>query len=159
MKRFLLGMKADIFSLIKGKTYGFYVACVAALLLFVMVCLYSFVPNGTYNSLVILFGCLGFVLFLVFSLFKETSSLSAIALMVFSFTAFCAFVNADGLIDYLSTVFFSGFSLSVLFSLPFPLLFSIFAMLFAFLISSVAMYLPQQKKRKEERKELENENA
>jgi hypothetical protein len=65
--------------------------------------------------------------------------------MISSFLCITAFIKAEGIIDYLSTQFFDGFSMEKLFSLPFPVWFSMFSFVLSFIIASVAIYLPQNR--------------
>ena len=54
--------------------------------------------------------------------------------------------EADGILDYLSTAFFSGFSFEAFFSLEVPVYLSILFFIVSFILSSIAMYLPQTRK-------------
>ena len=94
------------------KTYGFYVGLASFIIMILIACIYCGIGSTLYNSNVMLYVILGICLFVVFSIFKETALLSQVSVVVFSFLSFCAFANTDGLIDYVSTQFFDGFTLA-----------------------------------------------
>lgn len=146
MKRIINYIKNDFFENWKTKNYGFYVSLGGFLCLFLSLILYPSVPNVCFNPSVIALSIVGLVLYLVFIQFKETGILSSVTIMVFSFLCLMAFANADGLLDYLSTAFFAGFSLKALFALPTPLILSVLFMVIGFLAGSVSMYMPMNKK-------------
>ena len=128
------------------KRYGFYVGLASFVLMIALVCIYAGIDKTLFNSNVILFAVLGIVLYVICSLFKQTATLSQVVLMIFSFLTFCAFASTDGMVDYLSTQFFDGISFEKIFILNFNFLFSAILMLVSFIVSSVAMYMPQNKK-------------
>lgn len=127
------------------KTYGFYVSLTSFIIMILIACIYCGIDPTLYNSNVMLYVILGICLFIVFSIFKETALLSQVSVVVFSFLSFCAFANTDGLIDYVSTQFFDGFTLTKLFALEYHFWLSIVLILLAFIVSSVALYMPQNK--------------
>lgn len=127
------------------KTYGFYVGLTSFIIMILIACIYCGIDPTLYNSNVMLYVILGICLFIVFSIFKETALLSQVSVVVFSFLSFCAFANTDGLIDYVSTQFFDGFTLTKLFALEYHFWLSIVLILLAFIVSSVALYMPQNK--------------
>lgn len=128
------------------KRFGFYVGLAAFILMIALLIAYSGIDKTLFNSNVILFVVLGIVLYIVFSVFKQTALLAQVSLMVFSFLSFCAFASTDGMVDYLSTQFFDGISFAKLMSLDSNFLFSALLMLLTFIVASVAMYMPQNKK-------------
>lgn len=130
----------------KTKHYGFYVGLASFVLMIILTIVYSGIDSTLYNSNVILFAVLGIVIYIVCSLFKQTATLSQVVLMIFSFLAFCAFASTDGMVDYLSTQFFDGISMAAISGLGFNFLGSAILMLVSFIVSSVAMYMPQNKK-------------
>ena len=127
------------------KRAGFYVGAAAWVLTLAHTFTYTAVPKELFNGSVILCSVLGLVLFAALSLFTKTSSLAPIALMVCDFLCITSFAAADGIVDYFSTQFFDGFSLSKLFALPMPVWFSILSFVISFLLSLVAIFLPQNK--------------
>ena len=127
------------------KTYGFYVSLASFIIMILIACIYCGIDPTLYNSNVMLYAILGICLFVVFSIFKETALLSQVSIVAFSFLSFCAFANTDGLIDYVSTQFFDGFTLTKLFALDYHFWLSIVLILLAFFVSSVALYMPQNK--------------
>ncbi len=127
------------------KTYGFYVGLASFIIMILIACIYCGIGSTLYNSNVMLYVILGICLFVVFSIFKETALLSQVSVVVFSFLSFCAFANTDGLIDYVSTQFFDGFSMAKFFDLDYHFWLSIILILLAFIVSSVALYMPQNK--------------
>lgn len=128
------------------KRFGFYVGLAAFILMIALLVVYSGIDKTLFNSNVILFVVLGIVLYIVLSVFKQTAILAQVSLMVFSFLSFCAFASTDGMVDYLSTLFFDGISFSKLMSLDSNFLFSALLMLLTFIVASVAIYMPQNKK-------------
>lgn len=127
------------------KWIGFYVALAAFILTMAHTFAYSAISKTIYNNQVIIFSVLGILAFALFSLYRRTSLLAPISLMISSFLCITAFIKAEGIIDYLSTQFFDGFSMEKLFSLPFPVWFSMFSFVLSFIIASVAIYLPQNR--------------
>ena len=93
-------------------------------------------------------GWIGFFVALVLAFFRKTRTLAPITLMIVDFLSLMFFAQADGLIDYLSTAFFSGVSLEAIFKLPVPVWLSVFCFIISFIVSSVAMYLSWNKKSK-----------
>ena len=136
----------EIKSAVLTKGAGFYVGAAAWLLTLIHTITYSTVPDDIFNPAVIAVGVVGLILFPAFSLFKKTSVFAPIALMICDFMALMGMASADGIIDYLSTQFFNGVTLEAIFSLPFGLWFSALSFVVSFILSSVAIYLPQQKK-------------
>ncbi|NLC16343.1 MAG: hypothetical protein GX756_00465 [Clostridiales bacterium] len=139
----------EIKECVTTKWIGFYVTLAAFALSIAHTFAYSAISRTIYNGQVIVFSVLGIVAFILFSLYRRTSLLAPIALMISSFLSLTAFIKAEGIIDYLSTVFFDGFSMGKLFSLPFPVWFSMVSFVLCFIIASVAMYIPQNRKIKE----------
>ena len=129
------------------KSAGFFIGLIACALLIVNLVAYNYVPFDIYMLDATFWAFGGIVLFLIFSCFNRTAELAPITLMVSSFMALLAFVQAPGTIDYFSTQFFDGSSLKSLFALPMPVWGSILSVIAAFVVSSVAMYLPFAKRR------------
>ncbi len=151
MKNFFHKVGNYYLNLLKEKRAGFYVSAVVAILMIVQAIVYSSAPVEVYNPLGVTLSIIGIVLFIVFSFsVKQVEILAPISLMVINFSCIVAYAQADGLLDYFSTQFFSGFSLTTLFSLPVGVWLSILLFLVNFIAASVAMYLPQRKKQVKE---------
>lgn len=148
MQRAASYVGGEIKSAALSKAAGFYVGAAAWLLTLVHTITYSTIPGDISNPAVIAVGVVGIILFPLLSLFKKTSVLAPIALMICDFMALMCTAGADGIIDYLSTQFFNGVTLEAIFSLPFGLWFSAISFIVSFILSSVAIYLPQQKREK-----------
>lgn len=144
---FLNSVGNEIKETVLTKTYGCYVALVAWLLTFIQSITYNFVSVELFNSGVIVASVCGVILFIVFSLFRKTSTLATVILMACDACALFAFATADGIVDVFSTLFFDGFSLGKLFNLPTAEWMSLFSFVLSFIIASVAVYLPQNKKK------------
>ena len=144
---FLNSVGNEIKETVLTKTYGCYVALVAWLLTFIQSITYNFVSVELFNSGVIVASVCGVILFIVFSLFRKTSTLAPVILMACDACALFAFASAGGIVDVFSTLFFDGFSLGKLFTLPTAEWVSLFSFVLSFIIASVAMYLPQNKKK------------
>ena len=140
----------------KTKASGAYVSTAAVL----MTILYAIASAGLDKSIftpsIVIFAIIGIILYAALSVFSFTSKLGATMLMLFSFLSFCAFVKADGFIDYFSTQFFDGFSLSKIFGLGAPTVLFFVGLILSFVLASVGMYLPQNKEKKEETLSLED---
>lgn len=148
----------DIKECILSKWIGCFVALPAVLLTFIQIITYSLVSEQLYNPAVIVSSVFGVVLFIVLSLFRKTSPLAPVVLMVCDMCAFFGFVGAgDGVIDVFSTLFFDGFSFDKFFAMPGAEWWSVLSFILTIIISSVAMYLPQN--RKEKPVETENEEV
>lgn len=141
---------AKIKQTVTSKSYGCYVALAALVLLIMQTIIYPFVEDSLFSAGVIVSSVLGILLFAGLSLFKETSRLGAVALMICSFCALISFAAADGIVDVFSTLFFDGFSIGKIFTLPFAEWFCLLSFIFSFITASVAVYLPQNKKEKEQ---------
>lgn len=113
---------------------------------------YYYVPDNIFSPLVIISALLGVGCYCILSLFKKTANLAAIFLMGFDFLCICAFASADGIIDYLSTAFFSGFSFEALFALEKPVWISVLLFVISFILSSIAMYIPAYLKSKDQKR-------
>ena len=138
---------AHIKETVLTKSVGFYVAAVAWLLTLIHTITYaSGVPGDIYSGSVVGVGVTAIILFPLLSLSKKTSPVAPIVLMICDFMALMCMAGADGIIDYMSTQFFDGFSVGKIFTLPFGVWFSALSFFVSFIIASVAMYLPQQKK-------------
>lgn len=142
---FLKKLGLNIKDNLQTKTYGFYVGLASLTIMILLAFIYGGIEKTLFNSDVMLCAILGICLFVVFSIFKETALLSQVSIVVFSFLSFCAFANTDGMIDYVSTQFFDGFSMAKLFALDYHFWLSIILILLAFIVSSVALYMPQNK--------------
>lgn len=142
---FLKKLGLNIKDNLQTKTYGFYVGLASLTIMILLAFIYGGIEKTLFNSDVMLYAILGICLFVVFSIFKETALLSQVSIVVFSFLSFCAFANTDGMIDYVSTQFFDGFSMAKLFALDYHFWLSIILILLAFIVSSVALYMPQNK--------------
>ena len=134
----------------KTKASGAYVSAAAALMMIVYAIASSGLDKSIFNSAIVVFAVIGILLFAALSVFTFTSKLGATMLMLFSFLSFCAFVKADGFIDYFSTQFFDGFSLAKIFALGAPTVIFFVGLILSFILASVGMYLPQNKKKTEE---------
>lgn len=140
------GILGGIKQTILNKGAGFYVGAAAWLLTLIHTITYSGVSGDIYSGAVIAAGVVGIILFPALSLFKRTSGLAPIVLMICDFMCLMCAAGADGIIDYLSTQFFDGFSAAKIFSLPFAVWFSVLSFVISFILASVAIYLPQAKK-------------
>ncbi len=127
---------------IRNKSAGFFIGLIACILMIVNVFMYKGVPSDIYSVEATYWAIGGVVAFLVCTCFSVTSEIGAIALMVSSFMGIAAFAQAPGTIDYLSTAFFDGFSVSAVFALPTAVWGSILTFIAAFVVASVAMFLP-----------------
>ncbi len=116
--------------------------------------IYTYVPTDLFNLQVCLFAILGVGLFCVLMLFKKTAVLAPISLMCCDFLCVCAFAKAEGLIDYLSTAFFSGFSFEAFFNLDTFVWVTVLLFVLSFIFSSIAMYIPPFRKSKEEKNHM-----
>ena len=145
MRERMIGM-SNIFTK-SWKSVGFYVGLVACISAIVNLVAYNYVPFDIYMLDATFWTLGGVVLFLVFSCFRITSELAPVSLMVSSFMSLLAFVQTPGTIDYFTTQFFDGFSMSTLFALPTPVWASILTFVASFALASVAMYLPFAKRR------------
>lgn len=140
-------------NLFLSKTISFYLSLGCAILLLIQVFVYPSVPQDLFSNKVVVVSLVGSLAFVVLNLHSFTTKISHIAIFVCSFLAIIFFVQSDGFIDYFSTQFFGGFSLTILFSLPGAIIFTFIASLVSFIVSSVSFYLPQEKK-KEKVKEI-----
>lgn len=138
----------------KTKASGAYVSAAAAVMMIVYAIASSGLDKSIFNSAIVVFAVIGILLFAALSVFTFTSKLGATMLMLFSFLSFCAFVKADGFIDYFSTQFFDGFSLSKIFDLGAPTVIFFVGLILSFILASVGMYLPQNNEKAEETKLL-----
>lgn len=145
-KKAMVNIGKDIVENIKTKWIGCFIGLGALLLTLINIIVYSSMTLEIHTSSVAISLIIGAVIYILLSLFKQTSNLAPISLMVFNLLAFLLYVQADGIIDYFSTQFFGGFSVAGIFQLPFTVWFSIFAILLSFIIASVSMYFPQNKK-------------
>lgn len=146
-----MDLMEEILTAIKTKWIGFYVAAVAWVLTFVQMITYSQIggiEEGLFSAGVIISCVCGLLFFVMFSLLRKTSPLAPIILMICDLLCLMFFVGASGFQDYFSTQFFDGFSMSKLFSLGVPVWFSMLSFILSFVISSVAIYLPQNRKPK-----------
>ena len=131
---------------ISSKAIGFYFSLAAWVLMIVELIFYPSVPVDIMNSNVTLVLIIGVILFVILSIFKFTSSLAPVSLLVCGFLSLIFIAQAEGFIDYFSTQFFEGVSLDVILKLPVPVLITVLSIVLTFIISSVSMYLPQVKK-------------
>lgn len=127
---------------------GFWVGLVAWVLTFVHTITCSGISHDIFAPATIGVGVAGIILFPLLSLFKKTSSLAPVALMICDFLCLTCAAGADGIIDYLATQFFDGISLQKIFNLPFSVWFSVLSFVVSFILASVAIYLPQLKKKR-----------
>ncbi|MCI9518389.1 MAG: hypothetical protein HFK08_03910 [Clostridia bacterium] len=145
-KNFLGFVGGEIKQCVISKSYGCFVALAACALTLAQTFAYPFVSGELFSAGVIVSSVLGVVLFAALSLFRKTSSLAPIALMICDFLALIFFAGADGIVDVFSTLFFDGFSIGKIFRLPVAEWFCLLSFILSFVISSVAVYLPQNKK-------------
>ena len=110
---------------IRSKWIGCFVALAAVVLSLVQAIVYGFVSPQDRSAGAIVFSVLAVVSFSGLSLFKKTSPLAPVALMVFDFLALLFFANK--IVDYW---------------------FSTLSFIITTLISFVAMYLPQNRELK-----------
>lgn len=151
MKKFFQKIGNYYLNLLKNKRAGFYLCAVAAVLMIIQACVYSTAPVEVFNPLGVTLSIIGIVLFVVFTFsIKQFEILAPVSLMVINFSCIVVYAKADGLLDYFSTQFFSGFSLKTLFSLPVGVWLPVILFLVNFILASVAMYLPQSAKDKKE---------
>lgn len=153
---FIKTLGDDVSECIKTKWIGCFVALAAAVLSIVQAIVYSFVGEQDFSSGALTFSILAAVLFFVLSLFKRTSSLAPIFLMIFDFLALLTF--AAGMIDFFSTAFFDGFSFGKFFKLETPYWLSSLLFILSAVISCVTVYLPQNRKIKVEEVKNDEEN-
>ena len=139
----------NIFKILKkwisSKAIGFYFSLVSLVLMIVELIFYPGVPTDIMNGNVIIVLVFGILLFIGLSIFKFTSSIAPISLLVCGFLSLIFIAQAEGFIDYFSTQFFEGVSLDVILKLPIPVLITIISIILSFVISSVSIYLPQVK--------------
>lgn len=140
------GVLKNIKECIMSKWIGCFVALPALVLTFVQIISYSFVSTELFHSGVIIASVFGIVAFVALSLFRKTSQLAPVALMACNLAAIVSFASADGIVDVFSTLFFDGFSIGKIFSLPAAEWLSILLFVITFILSSVAVYLPQNRK-------------
>lgn len=136
----------DIKKTVTTKRYGFYVAVAAWGLTFILTICYACVGEMLYNPNVIVACVLGMVFFAVLMLFGHTSRLAPVVLMICNLCALFAFIKADEIVTVFSELFFDGFTLGKLFSLAPAEWMSVFLFILTIITSSVAMYMPQNKK-------------
>ena len=141
-KNFLGFVGGEIKQCVISKSYGCFVALAACALTLAQTFAYPFVSGELFSAGVIVSSVLGVVLFAALSLFRKTSSLAPIALMICDFLALIFFAGAD----VFATLFFDGFSIGKIFRLPVAEWFCLLSFILSFVISSVAVYLPQNKK-------------
>lgn len=113
---------------------------------------YKGIDEALYSTTVFYFALAGAGAFVALSIFGRTSELAPVALMVCNFLGITTFAAQDGVIDYFSTQFFDGFSAEAVFKLPFAVWFSLAGLAIAFVLASLAMYIPQVKRRKNKAK-------
>lgn len=154
---FLQVVGGEIKQSVLSKSYGCFVALAACVLTLAQTFAYPFVSGELFSAGVIVSSVLGVILFVALSLFKKTSRLAPIALMICDFLALIAFAGADGIVDVFSTLFFDGFSIGKIFRLPVAEWFCVLSFILAFVISSVAVYLPQNKKEAVREESIRNE--
>lgn len=141
----------------KTKSAGFYVAVAGVALTLVQLIIYAAsIPEELFNVKVVFLGSISIGIFVALTIFKETSSIAPIPLMVCSLLGLAVFVNTEGLIDYVSTEFFDGVTLAKIFNLNLAVWFSVLSFVLIFVLASVAMYLRQNKKDKERDSEKMN---
>ncbi len=148
-KTFAQGFGERIKECILSKSYGCYISLAACVLTLLQIFIYPFVQTQLFSANVIVFSVLAVVFFVGLSLYRRTSFLGALLLMIFDFLSLIAFAGAEGIVDVFSTLFFDGFSIGKIFTLPFAEWFCVLSFVLTFILSSVALYLPQNKKEKE----------
>lgn len=144
---FFKAIGKEIKECILTKWIGCFIALVAVVLSIVQAITYSGVAEQDFNSVAVICSVLGAVLFLILSLFRQTSSLAPVVLMVCDLVALLAFGSA--IVDYFTTEFFDGFSLGKLMEREAAYSFSTLSFVISFVVSSVAVYVPQNRKVKE----------
>lgn len=151
-KGFFASLRSEIVESIKTKWIGSFVAAAAWVLTLAQMISYATLLSAGLSQLfhvgVIICCVIGLIAFPALSLFRSTSRLAPIVLMVCDLLCLLFFVSSGGFLDYFSTEFFSGFSLPAFFALPAGVWFSMLSIILSFVISSVAMYLPQNRKPK-----------
>lgn len=156
------GIGSEIKENILTKWIGCFVGLAALLLTVVNAIVYSNMLETLFNPAVIAYCVVGIVFFAALSLFKQTSWLAPITLMLTNILSIGGFASADGMIDYVTSTFFGGFSVEAWNSLPIEFRFCLVSFVITFIISSVAIYLPQNRKpkaRAEDVKENTDGNA
>ncbi len=136
---------------IKTKWIGFFIGLIAMALTIVAMVYYRDILPELYHGGVIVAGIVGCALFVVLSLSRPTSQLAPIALMACDILCLGFYARGEGIIDYFSTQFFSGFSFETLFSLPQSVWLSAICIVAAFVVSSIAVYVPQNRKTRAEK--------
>lgn len=139
-------MGKEIKECILTKWIGCFIALVAVVLSIAQAITYSGVAEQDFNSVAVVCSVLGAVLFLVLSLFRQTSTLAPVALMICDFVSLLAF--GSSIVDYFSTAFFDGFSFGKLLEQETAYSFSTISFVVSFVIASVAVYVPQNRKMK-----------
>ena len=137
----------------KTKSYGFYVALAPFVVTIVYSIMYLLLKDKTlFNVSTVIWGFAGCGAFLVLTMFSETSKYAPIVLVAANLFGLVGIAEAENFIDYITTVFFGGFSLEVLFSIDPNYLVPLVGSVLSLIISCVAMYLPQNKKQPKEDK-------
>lgn len=145
-KTFFKKIGREIKQTVLTKRFGFWVGVVALVLTVIQAIIYSFMPKNISSSSVVIISIVGAVVFVVLQLFRQTSPLAAIVLMICDFACITAFASADGMIDYVTTQFFAGISAEAIKGLHGAMLPSLIFMVLSFIVSSFAIYMPQNKK-------------
>lgn len=145
-KSFFKKIGREIKQTVLTKRFGFWVGFAALVFTIIQAIIYSFMPKNISSSAVIIISIVGAIVFVVLQLFRQTSALAAIVLMICDFACITAFVGADGMIDYVTTQFFAGISAEAIKGLHGAMLPSVIFMALSFIVSSFAIYMPQNKK-------------
>lgn len=141
--QFVHNLLNDIKKNVFTKWVGFAIGFIAVILAIAQAAVYGGIGEGNYVASVVTFSILGAVLFLVLSVFKQTSSLAPLVLFLFEFLALLAFINSvftTGLLDTITTDLFDG-DFSVLTQKVYGK--SAILMIVTIILSAVAVYVPQ----------------
>ncbi len=142
-------MLNKVLNYFKTKSIGFYLTIVCIAFLAVELISYLGVPKDLYNlsAVIAMAICLAASIVLLF--FDVTVELSPIATLIGAFLSLLYISKAEGAIDYLSTQFFEGISLQVIFKLPVSVILTVASLLVVVILSSVTMYMKKIKEKGE----------
>lgn len=132
---------------ITSKWIGFYLGVSSILVGIIVAIIYQVHYTGTayYSSVAVILPFIGALLFIVLSLFKQTSKFAPIISTILIFVAFLVFINASYM--YLSEVFYSGISKESLQALDKTYIVCILLFLISGIVGNVAIYKKQNKEK------------
>lgn len=127
------------------KWIGFALGLIAAILAIAQAIAYSGISQIFQSEYVVAFSVVGALLFLILSVFRQTSSLAPMALFLFCLLTLLSFVGSvftiEALFDDLTTALFDGVSLAKIAGLEYGPCIILF--IISLLLSAVAVYVPQ----------------